>query len=202
MISQGYGIFITGTDTGVGKTFVSRGIIKSLKRRGVSVGAMKPVETGCIKRNGELIPADAIELKRASNMKEPIEIINPFSYEMPLSPYAASMYEEIKIKKDKILDVFHMLKKRYDFVIVEGAGGLMVPLSRDYMIADLIIHMELPIIIVAKAGLGTLNHTILTIKVAKLYGIEVKGVVLNHTSSHSDISEETNPMIIEELCNI
>ena len=123
------GIFITGTDTGVGKTYVACGIAMTLRRKGIDVGVMKPAETGCRKRNRQLLPVDAIKLARAAGVRDALDFVNPYRFSGPLAPAVAAGLEGKRLDPSRILSCFRVLSQRHDFTIVEGAGGIMVPLS-------------------------------------------------------------------------
>ncbi len=194
------GIFITGTDTGVGKTFVAAGLLKALRELGYAVCPLKPVETGCRVQNGKFIPEDAVNLIKASKVNEPIDIINPYRFRHPLAPSVAADLEKKLIKKKKIFSVYNYLLKKYDIIIVEGAGGIMVPLNKKYLFLHLIQDLCTPVIIVARSGLGTINHTLLTIEAAKNRGIDILGVIINHSTTIKEgLAEKSNPNIIESL---
>lgn len=194
------GIFITGTDTGVGKTFVAAGLIRALKLKGINVCPMKPAETGCRIRNGALFPQDAVTLLKASGAIEPIDTVNPYRLKHPLAPAVAAEIEGVKIDKNKIYAVYRHLSEKHDLIIVEGAGGIMVPVYKKYMFIDLIKDLNLPLIIVSRPGLGTINHTLLTINAARNRGIDIIGVIINHSAKiRKDISVKTNPEIIVRL---
>jgi len=194
------GIFITGTDTGVGKTFVAAGLLKAMREMGFNVCPMKPLETGCRVKNGKLVPQDALELIKASGAEEPVEIVSPYIFRLPLAPAIAAELEEVIIKKKKILSAFEYLLNKYDITVVEGAGGIMVPVYKKNLFIDLIKDFGLPVIIVARPGVGTINHTLLTIKAAQSSRLNVLGIIINYASkAKRDLSEETNPEIIERL---
>lgn len=197
------GIFITGTDTGVGKTYISAGIAAALKYRGVDVGVMKPAETGCRMRAGRLVPRDALLLMKSVCVRDPLSLVNPFRFRSPLAPSIAAERESKKIDPDKILKAFNALRKRHDFMIVEGAGGIMAPLSGRYTYLDLARSMGLPVLIVARPGLGTINHTLLTIAALKGRNIAVAGIVINYAlDMKSGLAEETSPAVIEKISGI
>jgi dethiobiotin synthetase len=194
------GIFITGTDTGVGKTFVAVGLIKAMKRKGLDVCPVKPVESGCRVKNGELVPSDSIKLWKASGIKEPLHVINPYKLKNPLAPSVAAEMEGVSLDKNKIIRTYAGLSKKYEITIVEGAGGIMVPVFRKYLFLDLAKDLNLPLIIVSRPGLGTINHTLLTINVAKNRGLDVLGVIYNHTyRTKTGLPEKTNPGVIKKL---
>lgn len=167
---------------------------------GYSVCPVKPVETGCIIRHTKLIAKDTRQLIRASGVNEPVESINPYRLQHPLAPSVAAGLEGVVIQKQKILSACRDLSERYDIVVVEGAGGIMVPVYRRYLFLDLIKDLGLPIVIVARPGLGTINHTLLTVAAAKSRGIALAGVILNYAhATRKGLSERTNLPVIEAL---
>ncbi len=212
------GIFITGTDTGVGKTIIAAGILRALKRKGITAGAMKPIETGCSGRQGDLIPADGMFLREIAGMHEPVELIAPLRFSHPLAPMVASDLEGKSVDLNAVMDAYSFLISKYDFLVVEGAGGLMVPImsafgrtngheqrkaQSAYFMADLIKTLDLPAIVVARPGLGTLNHTLLTVMHALESGIEVRGVFINTAGPGGNtLAEQTNPDVLKRLCPV
>jgi dethiobiotin synthetase len=197
------GIFITGTDTGVGKTFVAAGLINTLKRLGLNVCPMKPVETGCGFRKGRLVPEDSLKLVKSAQIDDPLDIINPYRFRHPLAPAVAAQLEGAVIKKGKIFSAYKKLSSKYDITIIEGAGGIMVPLRRRYLFLDLIKDLAVPVLIVSRPGLGTINHTLLTIEAARNRGIDIIGVIINCPDvMRRDVSAKTNPRLINELTGV
>lgn len=196
------GIFITGTDTGVGKTTLAGAIARTLRSAGVDVGVMKPVETGCRLRNGKLIRADATYLKQAAQSNDSLDLMNPYPYRAPLAPRAASQLEGKMIDFDTLVDAYHLLCRRHSFVIVEGAGGLLVPLTERGDILDLILLFKLPVLVVARSGLGTLNHTLLTLRCGSAAGIRFTGVVFNQTTPWISLADKTNPGSLTERTEV
>ncbi|GAQ94667.1 dethiobiotin synthetase [Thermodesulfovibrio aggregans] len=204
------GYFVTGTDTGVGKTIVTAAILRSFIKKGLKVGAMKVIETGCINKDGILLPSDGMFLRDMAEMNDSIDLITPVKLENPLSPLVASRLENIEIDIDQIFKSFEVLKKKYDYILVEGVGGLMVPLFKQekkkvnfYFVRDLIKDLELPAIIVTRPTLGTINHTLLTVEALKNKKIPIKGYIINFSeSARNDIAEKTNPEILRELLDI
>jgi adenosylmethionine---8-amino-7-oxononanoate aminotransferase len=185
------GIFITGTDTGVGKTVVCAVLGTLLQRRGFDVGIMKPVQCG-----GQ----DAIFLKKILGVADPLDIVNPYLAKEPLSPHLAFGRQKVLINPAEIRLRFAKLCSQHDLVLVEGAGGLCVPLNDDYLIADLIKDLGLGLIIVARLGLGTINHTLLTVQQARARGINVLGVVFNEGKPQvHGLAEKTNPKAIQDF---
>lgn len=189
---MGKGLFITGTDTGVGKTFVGGLLASLLRRRGIKVGVMKPVETGCPRQDGVLDPQDALFLKEKAESQDPLKEIVPYAFELPAAPAVAAAREGIKIDLRRISDTFALLAKRHDLTLVEGAGGLLVPLTENADNASLILTLGIPALIVARANLGTINHTLLTVRWALHLGIEVLGVLINHPSGPISDAEQAN----------
>jgi dethiobiotin synthetase len=196
------GIFITGTDTGVGKTLVSAGIAMLLREKGIKVGVMKPIATGCFGVDNRLISSDAVFLMEAAE-NEYTGLSCPSRYRNPLAPNVAAALEKKEVQLDKIYAAYEEMHKLYDFVIVEGIGGLMVPIAKDYFVANMIRDFKLPIVIVSKASLGTINHTLLTVDAALIRGFEIKGIVFNRIPTvNFSAAEITNPKVIHELTNL
>jgi len=194
------GFFITGTDTGVGKTEVAAYLAKSFLARGLKVGVMKVVATGV----GKKVSKDAEILKRYSCCRHGMHYINPISLRLPLAPLVASRLEKKRIDIKSVWDAFRRLEKYNDIMIVEGIGGVMVPICKRgkkiFCVLDIILKMALPVIIVARPNLGTINHTLMTINMLKNKNIKIAGIIFNYTAPiKKDISLKTNPAIIEEL---
>lgn len=185
-------VFITGTDTGVGKTLVAGGMAAALRESGVDVGVMKPVETGCLQPDGQLVAEDALFLKGMSGAGDEMELINPYTLAQPLAPAIAAEMEGVEIKLDVIQDAFRTLSSRHELVIVEGAGGLLVPLTGGCFMADLARLLELPFLLVARASLGTINHTLLSLHCLQQQALPVLGVAMNHTTAQTGVAEQTN----------
>lgn len=186
------GLFITGTDTGVGKTFVA-GILATLLRvRGIDVGVMKPVETGCPPHDGRLQPQDALYLKEKGRAADPLDEICPYAFEMPAAPSVAAEAAGIVIDLERIAARFTGIAARHTLTLVEGAGGLLVPLNDAADYTDLMRKLDIPILVVARASLGTINHTLLTVHWANHLGLPLIGVVLNSPAGPLAPSEQSN----------
>ena len=195
--------FITGTDTGVGKTVVAGAIALHLRARGVKVGVMKPAETGCRVKGGELIPADAAFLKKVAGSDDALELICPYRFSEALAPSVAARRAGEKINIKLIKKNFDAISANNDVVIVEGAGGIMVPLRDKYLYLDLAEELGLPVVIVGRAGLGTINHTLLTVNAIRARNLEISAIILNQgTKKSSGIAEETNADEIRALSGI
>lgn len=196
------GLFVTGTDTGVGKTFVAACLAAALRERGFRVGVMKPVETGCVLSRGRRIPRDGLVLKRAAAAAEPIELIVPYRLKAPLAPLAAAAMEGIRIRPDRLERAYERVVSRCSFTLVEGAGGVLVPITDRLFMADLIARFALPALVVARAGLGTLNHTLLTVSFLQGRGLPVAGVVLNDVDGKKDLSKKANAALLRQRLRV
>jgi dethiobiotin synthetase len=157
--------FITGTDTGVGKTYVACKLIKQYVAQGYKVVGMKPVAAGCELIDGEWVNEDVKLLTEASNVKAPVNLVNPYSFKAPIAPHIAAQYEGVEISLEVIISAYHQLTQLADIVIVEGAGGLLVPLNLEHTIADLIAQLNIPTILVVGLKLGCINHALLTAEI-------------------------------------
>lgn len=185
------GIFIAGTDTGVGKTFVAGGLAAALQKKGVDVGVFKPFESGT--GSGH---EDYKLLKKMAGVDDPNELICPYRFEEALAPAVAAGRAGVEIEWGRVMDSFRSVASRHDFVIVEGAGGLLVPLAPGKTNIDLIRDCGLPVLLVARLGLGTINHTLLSLECLRSRNIPCLGIVLNQTTERGGIAEEINPKVI------
>ena len=189
-MSRAKGLFITGTDTGVGKTRVTAMLAVALRQRGLRVGVMKPVETGCLVENDQLVAQDAAFLRQISGCTTSPAIITPYMFREPLAPALADTGQEIDLAH--IAYCYKELTASHDIVLVEGAGGLLVPLTERQNFLDLAVHLDLPLLVVARNILGTINHTALTVRVAS-ERCRVVGIVLNMvTEEVQDVSQTSN----------
>ncbi len=192
------GLFITATDTGVGKTEVACALLRGHRARGLDVVAMKPAQSG--HEPGEA--SDAERLGAAAGGAEPPELVCPYSFAAPLAPAVAARLEGKQVSMERILARARELAARHTALLVEGAGGLLTPLTERHTYADLAADLGLPVLVVARAGLGTVNHTALTCEALRARGIAVQGVVLNRLSERRDPSEPYNPAEIERLTGV
>jgi dethiobiotin synthetase len=170
------GLFVTGTDTGVGKTLVACALARALRARGIDLGVLKPAETGV----GPAGPLDAQALRAAAGAKEPIEEVCPEAFTLPAAPAVAAQAEGRKVDLGRIRDAAARLRARHQFLLVEGAGGALVPLAAGVSMLDLARELELPALVVARGALGTINHTLLTLEALAGRGIPLAGVVVSH----------------------
>lgn len=190
---------MTGTDTGVGKTLVAAGLAALLRARGVDVGVMKPVETGCRLRAGELVPLDALALRAASGASDSLDLIVPYRFRDPLAPMVAAGRAGQRIDVGAIQERFDLLRRRHHVVLVEGAGGLLVPLTARVSFLDLARGMGLPLVVVIGSRLGALNHARLTLAVARAGGLPVAGAILNRPGRDRSLAARTNGTALRRL---
>jgi dethiobiotin synthetase len=176
-LSRRRGLFVTGTDTGVGKTLVACALARGLHSRGVDVGVMKPVETGV----GPSGPADARALRQAAGVDDALELLCPQAFALAAAPCVAAAAEGRQVDRRPVDAAFDALSSRHEFMLVEGAGGLLVPLAEGFSMADLATGLGLPLLVVARAALGTINHTLLTLEAAGRRSLRVAGVVISHS---------------------
>ncbi len=188
---------VTGTDTDVGKTFVSVVLLKLMKSRGLRVAAMKPVETGVASGDPR---ADAARLAAAVGEDDPLAMVRPLLLAEPLAPWVAAQRGGTQLDLDALERAFLALGEGRDAVLVEGAGGLLVPLTRDIAFDGLFVLWDLDLVVVAGNRLGAINHTLLTVRAAHDAGLRVRGVVLNTlNASPPGIAESTNLDVLREL---
>jgi dethiobiotin synthetase len=191
------GVLVTGTDTGVGKTFVACALAHALRARGRSVAVMKPVETGVTE-----LPEDALALREAAADPAPLDEICPYRLRAPLAPSVAARLEHVAIDLARLEALVRRRLDAADVLIVEGAGGLLVPIADSVTYADLAARMRLPLLIVAANRLGTVNHCALTARVAAAMGLEVLGIVLSQPTAQRDESAASNAETIAALTGL
>ena len=185
-------IFITGTDTAVGKTVVAGGLAWALRRKGLRVGVMKPISCGGRE--------DAVFLMRCAGVDDPIEEVNPVYLKRPLSPNVAAALERKKISIQKIMRAFDALRRKCDALVIEGCGGLLVPVSDRIFVIDLIRMMRARAVLVSRSGLGAINHSLLSLEALRARRIGPAGVIFNrlHPGAPTD-AESTNPSVISRI---
>lgn len=196
------GLFITGTDTGVGKTFVAAGLARLLSERGLRVGVMKPVETGCDRRGDDLVPPDALQLLTAAGGDQDLSSVCPYRFEAPLAPDVAARREGRSIEPGLIHDRFRTMAASHEVVLVEGAGGLLVPIWERYTMADLAGDLGLPLLVVAASRLGAVSHTLLTLEHARFRGLPVAAYVLNQLTRYTDDAMSTNADLLARSVDV
>lgn len=173
------GFFITGTDTGVGKTWMTVALMQALKERGLTTLGMKPVASGCHRENGLLVNEDALMLQANASVYLPYDAVNPFAFEPPIAPHIAAEQAGMPICLATIQDRCRVLQRRADCVLVEGVGGWEVPLNREHRVSDLAAVLGLPVIVVVGLRLGCLNHALLTFSAMECSGVPCAGWVAN-----------------------
>jgi dethiobiotin synthetase len=183
------GIFVTGTDTGVGKTLIASALAALLRQWGVKVGVMKPIATGDRR--------DARALRLAAGLQEPLETVNPQFFKAPLAPTIAAALERRELDLEAVYKAYWYLSKKYDLMIVEGIGGVKVPLGETTYVADLIQSLGLPALVVSRALLGTINHTLLTLDALDCVKVPVLGVLLNGGRGQT-LAEKTNANALQD----
>jgi len=197
------GIFITGTDTGVGKTLVSAVILSALHQAGIDAVPMKPVQTGCKSKKGRLIAPDLAFVLQLTGIKTAASeqhLMCPYRFKPACSPHLAASMAGKRISFSNVRKCFRKLASRHSMVIVEGAGGVLVPLNGKKTMLDLMKMLDLPVILVARPGLGTINHTLLSINKLRGAGLEVKGVIFNETQpGRPGFIEKDNVKTIAQL---
>jgi dethiobiotin synthetase len=193
-IIKAKGAFVTGTDTGVGKTWVACRLAEALRRKGLRVGVLKPAESG---QGG-----DAQKLKRASGCPLPLDVIRPYHFKLPLAPAVAAHLEGRRVSLPKIKAAYAALRDVSDVVLVEGAGGLLVPYGPGLNGAGLAKALGLPLLVVARAGLGTLNHSLLTLEAAQRRRLKVLGLLLNGRVKAGDRSGSSNARVLRSLSSV
>ncbi len=193
------GLFVTGTDTEVGKTVIAGAIGDWFRRQRLRVGVFKPVATGCVRRREGLVSEDAEFLAHCADARFPLDVICPQCYAEPLAPAVAAERAGRPLDWESIDRSLSAIARSSDVIVVEGVGGLMVPLDAKHTLADFAVWLNLPAVIVARAGLGTINHTLLTIDALRRLKVPVAGVVINRYPAESaSIAEETNLRAIEK----
>lgn len=190
--------FITGTDTGVGKTVVTAVLASSLRKRGIDVGVMKPIASGLAQKVG-FRSSDAEMLRKAAGMTEREDLVNPVFLPLPVSPYDATKMLNMKLDMKIVYERFEELRRAHQMLLVEGIGGIMTPITRDLFVADMIRRMGLETIVVTRATLGTINHTVMTVQMCKKYQIPVRGLVINYFDEKGEPAERNAPSTLREV---
>ena len=191
--------FITGTDTGVGKTWFTVAFMAALKRRGLNVMGMKPIATGAEKIKDRLINEDAKLIMQNCSQTVSYDLINPFVFELPSAPHVAAKHEGVVIDLDQIIKNYYLLKSMCDALVVEGVGGWRVPVTDKYSLADLVSKLNLSVILVVGMRLGCINHAILTAEAINADGLNLCGWASSHLDRVYFKSEETIKTLKKQL---
>lgn len=199
---MGNDFFVTGTDTGIGKTVFTALAVAFAAGKGKS-GVMKPVQTGCVERKEGLIAPDLQFVRRACGdifAEKALDLMAPVRLKMPASPHLAAAKEGKEIEIKTIIQAYRELSGRFDNLFIEGAGGLLVPITEDYLMVDLMRELDLPVILVSRSGLGTINHTLLSLEVLESRGLNIAGVVFNDSHPKTrGVIEKDNSRIIKKI---
>jgi dethiobiotin synthetase len=187
-------LFITGTDTGVGKTHIAARLLHLLRASGVRCAGMKPICCGDRR--------DAETLLAAGSDCVTIDEVNPVWLKTPAAPIVGTLMEKVTIDIGQVLTAFHALQERIEHVVVEGVGGWLVPIRSDYFVSDLAAAMKLPVVVVAQNRLGCLNHAALTVRSVSAHQLRCVGLVLNNTETTSDIAALTNADMLERILDV
>lgn len=198
------GIFIVGTDTDVGKTIITAGIMHILRSNGYNAVYFKVALSGALEENNKLIPGDTELVSKVGKLEEPYENITPYVYKEAVSPHLAASIENNPIKLEVVKEKYNYLKSKYDYIVAEGSGGIVCPLIDDergvYTLDSLIKDLNMKVIIIARAGVGTINHSVLTVKYIESLGIKIKGIIINNYKDELPYSD--NVKMIEKLTNV
>ena len=196
------GIFITATDTEVGKTFVSGLLIRTFLQQGIETGYFKPIASGCQLKNGVLLSEDLLYVESFTNTKMDHDLYCPVRYLNPLAPLAAARLEKRHVNMESIWESFEKLKRKYSCLVVEGIGGVMVPLKKDYLVLDMMVDIKFPALVVCRPALGTINHTLLTLQAIKSKGIPLLGFLTNGSMEKEDEAARTSPGLISSFSSV
>ena len=199
MLQESQAFFVTGTDTNVGKTYVACKLISDYVAQGYKVVGMKPIAAGCELIDGAWVNDDELKLEAAGNVKAPRALINPYSFKEAIAPHIAAEIAGVEIKIEVIKAAFDALIKLADIVIVEGAGGFLVPLNDKESVADLAVALNIPIILVVGMKLGCISHSLLTVEAIKARGLNLNGWVANHIDPDMAMQQENIETITERL---
>jgi dethiobiotin synthetase len=198
------GVFITATDTGVGKTLVTAALVAHLTQRGIDVGVMKPIETG-VSRSTKA-QSDGARLRRTAGSHDPIVEVCPYVFRLPMAPLSAARAEGATVRVATIMRAFRTLQSRHEVVLVEGVGGVYVPITSSLDVSDLIYRMKLPVIVVGQSGLGGINHALLTLHALRQRKIPIVALVLNqHRPVHTKTAraqEQSTVSLLRRLAGV
>ena len=198
------GIFITGTDTGVGKTLVTSALVRCLTRQGIDVGVMKPIETGVLR--SPKAQSDGARLRSAAGNCDPMAEVSPYVFRLPVAPFSAAQAEGATVRVATIRRTFRTLRQKHDLVVVEGVGGVYVPITSSLNISDLIYRMKLSTIVVGQSGLGGINHALLTLHALRRRKIPIVALVLNQCrpmgTKKARAQEQSTVSLLRQLAGV
>ena len=193
------GVFITGIDTEIGKTEIACGLAWVLRKNEIKVGVMKPFATSSIIYSKDYKSQDTAKLAKAAGVGDPDETLNPVFFPLAASPLMAAEISHKPINLKKVIEKFMFLKKKYDFIVVEGIGGVMVPITDKVSLLHIVRKMNLPVIIVSRPKLGSINHTVMTINACREFKVPIVGIIFNQMPIRPNIVESMTPFYIERL---
>jgi dethiobiotin synthetase len=196
---NGRGIFVTGTDTEVGKTVVAAGLARALCAAGLRTAVMKPVSAGSTLRGGQWVNEDAERLLAQANIDLALSEVNPYAFEPPIAPHIAAHEANVQIELDYIAEKYRLLVARANITVVEGAGGWLAPISMNYTMADIAARLELPVLLVVGMRLGCLNHALLTAESIDSRGLKLAGWVANSIDPDFARAEENSRLLESRL---
>ena len=202
------GLFVIGTGTDIGKTYVTGLLLKYIRDNGYNASYFKAALSGAIRdENGNLIPGDAVEVLEMANLEEDTDFLVPYIYETAVSPHLASQIEGNSVELDKIRSAYDDVSKKYDYIVMEGSGGIVCPIryegkdsKSNIMLEDIIKYLGLDVIIIADAGLGTINSIVTTVEYLKNRNIHVCGIIMNNYKD--ELMENDNIKMVEDLCDV
>jgi dethiobiotin synthetase len=192
-------LFVTGTDTGVGKTYVACGLGAAFAAQGLRVGVLKPAETGCGPDGGARLARDAQALQFFSGCTAGLRTVCPYALDEPLAPLIAARRQGVIVRVETITAAYERIAAAHDLTIVEGAGGLLVPIAPGLDYADLAARLDLGVVVVVASRLGAINHALLTVRHARSLGLRVAGYIVNFLSPQADVAADTNVEVLREL---
>jgi dethiobiotin synthetase len=195
------GLFVTGTDTGVGKSIVAAAVCAALAARGERVAAFKPVVTGLAEPEGDFPPDHELLAGAAGGFQSPADVA-PYSYDPPVSPHLAAELAGETIEPARLVATACALAADADVLVAEGVGGLLVPITPGYLVRDLARDLSLPVVVAARTGLGTISHTLLTVEAARAVGLEVAGIVMTPWPAEPARIEQSNRSTVERLASV
>jgi dethiobiotin synthase len=193
------GVFITGIDTEIGKTEIACGLAWFLRKNEIKVGVMKPFATSSKIYSKDYKSQDTAKLAKAAGVGDPDETLNPVFFPLAASPLVAAEISHKPINLKKVIEKFMFLKKKYDFIVVEGIGGVMVPITHKVSLLHVVRKMNLPVIIVSRPKLGSINHTVMTINACREFKVPIVGIIFNQMPIRPNIVESMTPFYIERL---
>lgn len=185
----GNSVFVAGTDTDIGKTHVALRLMREVREQGLSVAGYKPVSAGCDLLDGRWKNADALALQQASSIELDYDLINPYAFELPIAPHIAAAQQGVEMTLEKISENYQAIQQQVDVVVVEGAGGCMVPLNSRQTLLDAAAALQLPLVLVVGMRLGCINHALLSVEAIRAKGLRLQQLVFNHYSPRASAQD-------------